>query len=170
MPTAKIKSPKATRPYMPGYGLPKHKKGMLTWKWATTELAKTREYWIVTVRPNRAPHMMPVWGLWWDNAFYFSTGAGSRKDRNLAKNAKCVIATQDASKAVVVEGTAAKLRDVAKIRKFLPLYEKKYKFDMSGMAGDLIALKQPIFVVRPKKAFGMVEKTFATSATRWLFS
>ena len=60
-------------------------------------------------------------------------------------------------------------RDVEKIREILRLYGKKYKFDMSGMADDLLKLKEPVFYLRPKVAFGMWEKKFATSATRWLF-
>jgi Pyridoxamine 5'-phosphate oxidase len=165
----KAAQPKASRPHMPGYGLPKHKKGLLPWKWAAHRLGKSRQYWVVTVRPDRVPHMMLVWGLWWGNAFYFSTGAESRKTRNLAKNSRCVVASEDSEQAVILEGTARKLRDVAKIRKFLPLYEHKYKWDMSAMQDDMLALKQPVFVVHPKKAFGLAEKTFTTSATRWKF-
>jgi Pyridoxamine 5'-phosphate oxidase len=165
----KSAEPKASRPHMPGYGLPKSRKGLLPWKWAADRLGKSRQYWVVTVRPNRAPHMMLVWGLWREDTFYFSTGATSRKARNLAKNPRCVVASEDSEQAVILEGTAKKLRDVAKIRKFLGLYERKYKWDMSAMQDDMLALKQPVFVVHPRKAFGLVEKTFATSATRWSF-
>jgi hypothetical protein len=77
--------------------------------------------------------------------------------------------TEDAAQAVVVEGTVKAERNVAIIREFVRLYENKYKFDMSGMADDLLKLKEPVFFLRPKKAFGLWEKKFATSATRWLF-
>jgi nitroimidazol reductase NimA-like FMN-containing flavoprotein (pyridoxamine 5'-phosphate oxidase superfamily) len=166
----KIAKPKASRPQMPGYGLPASKKGLLPWKWAAERLAKSLQYWVATVRPEERPHVMPVWGLWMDNAFYFSTGSQSRKTKNLEANPECVICSQDSEEAVIVEGAAEKLRDVALIRDFLFRYEKKYKWDMSGMADGMLSLKEPVFFVRPRVAFGLWEKKFATSATRWKFS
>src|SRR5262249_61872268 len=60
----KDKSPKARRPHMPGYGLPKTKKGLLSWKWAEDRLRKSRQYWIATTGPEARPHVMVVWALW----------------------------------------------------------------------------------------------------------
>ena len=77
--------------------------------------------------------------------------------------------TEDAAEAVVLEGTVETEKRVERIREFLKLYEKKYKFDMSGMAEDLLSLKEPVFRLKPKTGFGLAEKTFSTSATRWLF-
>ena len=87
----------------------------------------------------------------------------------MKKNPNCVICTEDAAEAVILEGTVLAERNIATIREFLRLYEKKYKWDMSSMADDLLKLKEPVFFLRPKKAFGLWEKKFATSATRWLF-
>jgi len=164
----KSREPKASRPHMPGY-ISTDTRGLLPWKWAEDRLKKSRQYWIATTRPNGAPHVMVVWGLWWDNAFCFSTGSKSRKARNLKANARCVICNEDAGEAVIVEGRAEKMRDVPRIRKFLSIYEHKYKFDVSGMAEEMISLKEPVFVVRPSVVFGQVEKTFAKTATRWRF-
>jgi pyridoxine/pyridoxamine 5'-phosphate oxidase len=49
---------------------------------------------------------MPVWGVWADDRFYFSTGRQSRKARNLAANAACVVCAERADEAVIVEGVA----------------------------------------------------------------
>jgi Pyridoxamine 5'-phosphate oxidase len=160
--------PKSTRPHMPGY-LSADTKGLLPWKWAEDRLKKSRQYWIATTRPDGSPHVMVVWGLWWDTAFCFSTGSQSRKARNLEGNPKCVICNELADQAVVVEGTAERMRDVARIREFLDLYQRKYKFDMSGMAAGMISLREPVFVVRPQTVFGEIEKTFSKTATRWKF-
>jgi hypothetical protein len=162
-------SPKPSRPHMPGYGLPENSKGLLPWKWAEDRLKKSREYWIATVGPKQEPHVMVVWGVWLDGEFCFSTGSQSRKARNLAKNKQCVICNEDADEAVILEGIAERMRDVVRIRKFIALYERKYKFDMSGMAEGMINLKEPVFSVRPNKVFGQAEKTFAKTATRWRF-
>ncbi len=165
----KPRAPKASRPHAPGYGLPKTRTGLLPWKWAEDRLTKSRQYWIATTRPDGTPHVMVIWGLWWDNQFCFSTGSKSRKARNLDKNPNCVICNEDAEEAVIVEGAVERMRDVSRIRKFLAIYERKYKLDMSGMADGMSSLEEPIFVVRPRKVFGLAEKTFATRATRWIF-
>jgi len=162
-------SPKATRPQIPGYGLPKTKKGLLPWKWADDRLKKSRQYWIATTRPDGRPHVMVIWALWMDGTLYFSTGSTSRKARNLAKDPRCTMCTENAAEAVVLEGTVETEQRVERIREFLKLYERKYKFDMSGMAGDLLSLKEPVFRLRPEIGFGLAERTFSQSATRWLF-
>jgi hypothetical protein len=160
---------KASRPHMPGYGLPKSKKGLLSWTWAAKQLAKSRQYWIITVRPNARPHAMPVWGLWLDDVFYFSTGAETRKAKNLASNPNCIVATEDAAEAIILEGKATRVRDASLIRKFLPLYGRKYKWDISSMKDDLNSFKEPVFAVHPTVVFGQIEKTFSKTATRWTF-
>ncbi len=164
----KSRSPKATRPHMPGY-LSKTKKDLLPWKWAEARLKKSRQYWIATTRPDGRPHVMVIWALWVDGFLYFCTGGESRKAKNLAANPLCTLSTENAAEAVILEGTVETERDVKQIRKVLRLYGKKYKFDMAGMADDLLNLKEPVFRLRPKIAIGLWEKKFSTTATRWLF-
>jgi len=161
--------PKSTRPHMPGYGVPKGTKGLLPWSWAEQRLKKSHNYWITTVKPDGSPHTMIVWGLWSDGMFLFSTGRQSRKARNLAQNPSCVVCTEQAHEAVIVEGLAEELMDVDARRRMLALYERKYKFDMSAMADDILSLKEPIYAVRPKVVFGQPEKGYPSKATRWLF-
>src|SRR5208282_618622 len=115
-------APRASRPHAPGYGLPEGTKGLLPWRWAEQRLKKSHNYWITTVRPDgsphdSSPHTMVVWGLWQDGCFLFSTVSKSRKARNLAQNAHCVVCTEHAYEAVIVEGTA-EIADVPARRKF----------------------------------------------------
>jgi uncharacterized pyridoxamine 5'-phosphate oxidase family protein len=166
---SKNKLPRATRPQIPGYGLPKTKKGLLPWKWAEDRLKKSRQYWIATTRPDGRPHVMVIWALWMEGQLYFSTGSTSRKARNLAANPNCSMGTDNSAEAVILEGVVEHERNAETIREFLRLYEKKYKFDMSSGADDFLKLKEPVFYLRPKVGFGLWEKKFSTSATRWLF-
>ena len=166
--SGRIVEPKASRPHAPGYGLPESNKGLLPWSWAEQRLKKSHNYWITTVKPDASPHTMVVWGLWQDGQFLFSTGSKSRKARNLAENPTCVVCTERADEAIIVEG-AAKIADVAARKKFLPIYERKYKFDMQGMEQDILSLKEPGFAVRPRVVFGLWEKEFVGKATRWMF-
>lgn len=153
---------------MPGYGLPTGSKGLLKWSWAAQRLKKSHNYWITTVKPNGAPHTMVVWGLWQDGRFLFSTGSQSRKARNLAQNKNCVVCTELASEAVIVEGTA-EIAGASARRKFLSVYERKYNFDMKEMKEDILSMKEPIFAVRPRVVFGLWEKYFQSKTTRWTF-
>ena len=153
---------------MPGYGLPEGNKGLLPWSWAEQRLKKSHNYWITTVKTDCAPHSMVVWGLWQDGRFLFSTGSKSRKARNLAQNPNCVVSTELANEAVIVEGVA-EIADVAARRKLLPKYERKYKFDMGAMKDDILSMKEPVFAVRPRVVFGLWEKEFIGKSTRWTF-
>jgi nitroimidazol reductase NimA-like FMN-containing flavoprotein (pyridoxamine 5'-phosphate oxidase superfamily) len=154
--------PKASRPHMPGYGLQKSTKGLLPWKWASDRLAKSRQYWIATTRPDGRPHVMPIWGLWLDDGFYFSTGKTSRKARNLAANPNCVICSDNSAEAVVVEGTVKLIDSPEALAPVFAAYKKKYKMDVSGMG-------EPLYRVRPSVAFGLFENKFVNTATRWMF-
>jgi len=157
------RAPIASRPQMPGYGLLEHDKGLLPWKWAEQRLARSHNYWITTVRPDGCPHSMVVWGLWLENVFYFSTGRGSQKSRNLEANPNCVVCNELAHEAVIVEGAAREVREAALRKRFFRLYERKYDFDMSPYK------QEPIWAVRPVKVFGLDEKLTLNRATRWRF-
>lgn len=166
---ANSRKPKASRPHMPGYGLPKTEKGLLPWKWAEDRLRESHNFWIATVRPDGRPHVMVIWALWLEGAIYFSTGSQSRKAKNLGANPHCVMGTEKAHEAVVMEGTAERVMDKALLRKLLRLIERKYRFDMSAFEKDILALKEPIFALRPRVAFGLNEKRYQATATRWTF-
>jgi nitroimidazol reductase NimA-like FMN-containing flavoprotein (pyridoxamine 5'-phosphate oxidase superfamily) len=147
---------------MPGYGMPSGTKGLLPWTWAEQRVQKSHNYYVMTVRTNGTPHAMPVWGIWVDSRFYFSTGAQSVKARNLAANPACVICTEKAAESVVIEGTATPIGDPARVTVLAPHYARKYKsFTLDPKMG-------PIFEVVPKVVFGLDEKQFK-SMTRWTF-
>jgi nitroimidazol reductase NimA-like FMN-containing flavoprotein (pyridoxamine 5'-phosphate oxidase superfamily) len=162
--------PVASRPHMPGYGLPAGSAELMPWSWAEQRLESSHNYWLATVRQDGRPHLMIVWGLWLGGVFYFSTGSRSRKALNLESNDQCVIGTEHAHEAVVVEGVAEKLRDVEQLEEMLSLYQLKYDYDMSAMREDILALREPIFAVRPSVAFGLEEKVGLQNATRWRFA
>lgn len=125
-------------------------------------------YWITTVKPDGSPHTMVVWGLWQDGRFLFSTGSQSRKARNLAKNPRCIVCTEDAHEAVIVEGVA-EIADVEARRKLIPAYQRKYDWDLSSMKDDMLSMKEPVFALRPKVVFALWEKYFQSKSTRWQF-
>lgn len=166
--TRKPKPPKVTRPHAPGYGFPKGTKGLQPWSWAEQRLKKSHNYWIATANPDGSPHVMVVWGMWQDGRFLFSTGGQSRKAQNLAANPNCIVCTENAAEAVIVNGIA-EIADVAARRKMIPAYERKYDWDLSSMKDDMLSMKEPVFSIRPKVVFGLWEKHFQQKSTRWKF-
>lgn len=155
-------TPRTERPRISGYGISKSKTGMLSWKWAEKKLADSREYWMITVRADGRPHAMIIWGVWFDGAFWFGTGSKTQKARNLSRNPNCIVGTEDAAEAVILEGVADVVTDAEVRRKLEPI--SLHKYGMSGGDGS-----EPVYRVRPRRAFGLVEKTFPKTATRWTF-
>jgi nitroimidazol reductase NimA-like FMN-containing flavoprotein (pyridoxamine 5'-phosphate oxidase superfamily) len=158
--------PKPDRPFAPGYGIvgPKEGKGLLPWIWVARKMSACRTFWLATIHAGQArPHVMPIWGVWLDDAFFFSTGRKSRKGQNLAANPACTITNDDGEEAVIVEGLATEVKDAAALGRIAAAYKKKYKMDPRSMA-------EPIFRLQPSQIFGFVEKTFPQSATRWKYN
>jgi len=156
--------PKASRPNMPGYGIvDEHSgKGLLPWNWAVERLSRGHNYWVATTRPDGRPHSMPVWGVWVNDRFCFSTGERSRKARNLAGNPYCVVSPESAAEAVVMEGIAEQVTDPDLLRRAGDAYYAKYQWKLDPALG-------PIFVVRPRLVYGFIEYQMTVTATRWVF-
>lgn len=161
--------PTASRPYMPGYGLlaADQGAGLLPWSWAVERLQHSHDYWVATTRPDGRPHVMPVWGVWMNDALWFSSSRGSRKARNLAANGHCAITTDNAYEPVVIEGEAALIDDHASIAAFVAELNKKYKTEYS--IDFFNRTDSACFLVRPTWAFGLTEADFTGTPTRWTF-
>jgi len=67
--------------------------------------------WLTTVDPDGAPHTAGVGALWVDDAYWFQTGPGTRKARNLAHDPRCSIAVATQDFDLVVEGSATPVTD-----------------------------------------------------------
>ena len=156
--------PKASRPHMPDYGLADAAEGLLPWSWAVERLKRTRNYWVISARPDGRPHTAAVWGVWIDDAFVFSTATGSRKARNLQQNASCAVCTERADESVTIEGTAALVRDAGTLALFRRVYKEKYDWPMDEVV-------EGVYRVTPRVVFGFIEHAnqFSKTATRWTF-
>ena len=85
--------------------------------------------WLVTVRPNGTPHMVPIWFVWVAGKIYLCTGAGSVKVRNLMQNPHVSIALEDGNQPVVIEGLAQPIEAVPK--QVIEAFKKKYDWNIS---------------------------------------
>ena len=156
------KQPTATRPHMDGYGVPSSSEGMLPWEWAGERFSKSHNYLLSTVRPDGAPHVMPVWGIWLRGAFYFSTAASSRKAKNLEQNPKCVVCNEQTDEAIILEGIARRMAEKEIPPDAFTAYQAKYEWKLDTQLG-------PVFHVQPKVVFAMPERRFPKDVTKWLF-
>ncbi len=86
------------------------------------EAGGPKTYWLATIRPDQRPHVAGVGALWVDGNFYFTSGAGTRKSRNLAANPNCVISVALSGLDLVVEGTARVVTDDPTLRRLAKLY------------------------------------------------
>jgi len=84
------------------------------------DAANSRTTWLATVNQDGSPHVTAVGALWLEGAFWFQTGAGTRKGRNVARDPRCSIAVSVRDADVVIEGEAARVTEpgaVARIAK-----------------------------------------------------
>src|SRR5437868_14335119 len=161
--------PIASRPIWPDAlnSVPDATTGLKSWSWALKRLEESHNYWIATAGKDRA-HLMVIWGIWWQEAFWFSTGSRTRKAKNIAANSRCVIGTEKADEAVIVEGIAEQIHDPAIWKQLAIPYDEKY-------GGELLPLLESsagaVYRVTPQVAFGQDEhaENFVQSATRWKF-
>jgi hypothetical protein len=142
----------------------------LPWTWATERLNRARNYWIATTRSDGRPHSRPVWGIWLDNAFYFSTG--SLAASNLVTRPAITVHLESGSEVVIIEGVAETVNDAALVEQVVSLYNQKYNWNL-----DPHNVTDPFYVVRPQVAFGWhfeeselnPDSSGLETATRWYF-
>lgn len=166
--TEKSQAPRADRPWM--FGRAGLDPVLLPWTWAEQRLVEARNYWIGTTRPDGRPHARPVWGVWLDGAFSFSTG--SLAATNLAYEPHITVHLESGSETVILEGTARTIDRVEDLSRIIPLYNQKYLWDAS------VDSVEGWYMVNPDVAFGWVSDdsgrdhgaAFHGTTTRWRFA
>ena len=157
--------PDASRPHMPGYGIPTHKKGMLPWSHVSERMAEAQNYWICTVSPDGRPHATPVWGIWLEDRLYFGGSPQTRRSRNLAANASVCVHLESGSDVVILHGDAEVLRgaDRSLTTRLAEESAKKYGYKPGPEEYE----SGGVHVFRPRMALAW--KQFPKDATRWHF-
>lgn len=138
------------------------------------EVHKT--YWLSTVRPDGRPHMAGVGALWVGGKFYFTSGPGTRKSRNLAANPNCVISVALRDIDLVVEGRSAKVTDHATLERLAQRYAAQGWPARAADGAITAEYSAPsagpapwdLYEVTPMTAFG-VATAKPYGATRWRF-
>ncbi len=163
-------SPIVERPsFAAGYGIkPADPDRMAAWETVVAKLARARNYWLATVRPDGRPHVAPVWGFWTADALHFGTDPTSRKGRNLTERPDIAVHLESGDDVVILEGEVETIDDPAVVRPIMAAYKEKYA--ISPADGDALdAQASAILRLRPRVAFAWLESSFPDTATRFRF-
>jgi len=99
----------AERPRTPDvdYGVPAEGGSMIGWSESVERLRTAEAYWLATTAPDRAPHVVPVWGVLVGDDLYLETGAANtKKARNLAADPAVAVHLDGVNDALIVHGIA----------------------------------------------------------------
>lgn len=153
--------PRRSRPHMPGYGVPKTRKGMLEWSDVSERIAAARTYWIGSTGPGGQPHAVPVWGIWVADTLFFDGAPHARWVRNLAANPLAVAHLESGEQVVILEGTVTRLPSLG--AEVLPLVAAQSEAKYGGTFEDRGSL-----ALSPRVAYAW--SNFLSDATRWTFA
>ncbi len=84
----------------------------LTWDWVTAQLTESRHYWLCSVRAPSSdaqggrPHVVPRWGVFLDNKFYYDGSPETRHARNIEKNPHVSLHLENGEQAIILDGTS----------------------------------------------------------------
>jgi general stress protein 26 len=144
------------------------------WADVADVLEKSEIFWLSTVRRDGRPHVTPLPAIWLDGTLHFCTGDAEQKSKNLESNAQCVLTTGTnqlhAGLDVVVEGTAIRVQDQARLERLAALWKSKldWDFEVRGEGfGDPDGRVGLVYGVTPTKVLAFGKDPY--SQTRYRF-
>ncbi len=138
---------------------------VLEWSWVQDKMYSARSYWVVTTPKSGPPHPMPVWGVFVDDVFYFSTPSTSLKARHMARTGEAAVHLESADVVVILKGDTRAASEPALLEQLGKAFFHKYNIEIVGKFPD-----QVMFSFRPRKAFawqGFPESEFMRTMTRF---
>jgi general stress protein 26 len=146
------------------------------WVEALRVLETAELFWISTVRRDGRPHVTPLPAVWHEGRLHFCTGPAEQKAVNLARNPHVALTTgtnrwKDGLD-LVVEGTAVRVPDDARLRTLADLWRGKYHGDWDfgveqGMFRHADGGSAVVFEVAPTKVLAFAKGRFAQTRYRF---
>jgi pyridoxamine 5'-phosphate oxidase-like protein len=100
-----MKTPKVSRPHFPK-GYVDHPKSTVTWDYVAQRLVESKNYWLCSVRPNGHPHVIPRWGVYIDDKFYYDGSPETRHAQNIVENPHISLHLESGDEVIISEGTS----------------------------------------------------------------
>jgi general stress protein 26 len=144
--------------------------------WADVEdvLSQSEMFWISTVRRDGAPHVTPLPAIWLHDALHFCVGAHEQKAKNINANPRCVLTTGTnrirSGLDVIVEGTAARVKEERQLRQLAALWKSKLDWDFDvheGAFRDGAGRTGLVFGVKPTKVLAFGKAPFTQTRFRF---
>lgn len=97
-----------------------------TWEEVARRLEDPRNYWLVTVGPQGAPHAAPVWGVVHDGSLHCFSTRASQKAKNLVRDDRALVHLEDGERAVIVHGRLVDIGSPAHSPDLVEAFAHKY--------------------------------------------
>lgn len=159
----------------------------VSWADAARLLATGGWFFLSTVRPDGAPHTMPVLaalsdptldaGVADEPVLYVASKDTARKSRNLAADGRCTLATDAEELHLIVEGVGRRVRDEEGLRRAAAAFLAVYEWPTVPLGDTLDAdygaptsggPPYDVYAITPARAFGFPVDESRTP-TRWVF-
>ena len=106
--------------------------------WAEARLTTAHNYWLASTRPDSRPHLVPIWGVWIDERFWFASFAAVKVD-NVAAQPAVMLSTETPGEVVILAGTCARVTEAELPSTYATAFDEKYGAGWSGV-GDSSAI------------------------------
>src|SRR3954467_5822373 len=80
--------------------------------------------WLTTLNADGSPHVTSVGALWHSGSYWFQTGEGTRKAKNVARDPRCTISVATKGFDVMVAGVARRVTDPKTVAEIAGLWAK----------------------------------------------
>jgi len=160
------------RPEVPeGYGV-QEKGAFLDWGEVERRLVESTEYWLASTRPDSRPHVVPRWGVWLDNHFWYDGSPQTRHTLNVERNPACALHLESGRTVTIVEGRSQRSEPIGPDlgERLAAEYGRKYKGLGYAPTPDAWSdeMAGGMRVMIPEKAIAWSE--FPTDMTRFTFT
>jgi Pyridoxamine 5'-phosphate oxidase len=148
---------------IPGYKMPEDDQHLLTWDFVAEQMSNSRYYWLSSSNVKGYPHVVPVWGVWYENRIHFDGSYKTAWSINLNRDPHIAVHLPSGDQVVIIEGLADPLGDddidSDTWKKLDSAFQTKYNVEQGS----------PYWVVYPSKVLAW-DNANLQSMTRWIFA
>jgi hypothetical protein len=140
--------------------MPETSEHLLDWQFVAEEMSKAEHYWIACVNGRNAPHVAPLWGIWFENRIHFDGSPQTGWAKNLKVNGQIAVHLPSGEQVIIVEGSATTLEDDELSSEEWALLDGIYQKKYGVKEGS------PYWYVQPSKVLAWKDMQ---TMTRWIF-
>jgi pyridoxamine 5'-phosphate oxidase-like protein len=135
----------------------------MDWAAVRERLERAPRYWLVTTRRDGRAHVVPVDGLWLDDAWWYGASPATLHQRNLEHDPRVVVHLEDTMAAVILEGSMRRVvPPVEQARRLMDAFRAKY-----GYGPPAEAYAAGLWALSPERARAW--SSFPADVTRFRF-